>query len=372
MSEKLRFSVEESVWFERGQEVSDLLALSLDPDITIQEHSQHVSIKGALELSGDYRKAEHTNELDERNFEAFSTRAIRTIDHVSVRDDGTCSLKHRFPIDITVPKNRINDLDDVYITIETFDYELPERGCLKLSADLAISGILNTQRSETLQQTGTPIEPATSITDTNESSIESPVRVAAESMRNETPSEFTEKEEDDVVKERHPEEQRYESGYEEQDLPEVAANGETMGESSPAVEKLEVEVRKSSDLSESDKVKPLYPQVEMKTRAEQDEYTYAVPSHTGPSVNASEEEMVEKVTKQRDENALYLTKFLADDEDDFSRLKMYIIQQGDSLESIAEKYDVQVSQLLRVNKLESEGVSEGQVLYIPVFEKSNV
>jgi len=41
----LRFSLEESVWFQRGQEVAELISISLDPDITIQENDQYVTIK---------------------------------------------------------------------------------------------------------------------------------------------------------------------------------------------------------------------------------------------------------------------------------------------------------------------------------------
>jgi stage VI sporulation protein D len=45
---------------------------------------------------------------------------------------------------------------------------------------------------------------------------------------------------------------------------------------------------------------------------------------------------------------------------------MCIVQKGDTVESLAERYDVSVNNLLRVNQLElNQDVSEGQVLYIP-------
>lgn len=46
---RLQFSVEESICFQKGQEVSELLSISLDPDITVQEVNDYVSIRGSLE-----------------------------------------------------------------------------------------------------------------------------------------------------------------------------------------------------------------------------------------------------------------------------------------------------------------------------------
>ncbi|MCY8455011.1 peptigoglycan-binding protein LysM, partial [Bacillus spizizenii] len=47
---RLQFSVEESICFQKGQEVSELLSISLDPDIRVQEVNDYVSIRGSLEL----------------------------------------------------------------------------------------------------------------------------------------------------------------------------------------------------------------------------------------------------------------------------------------------------------------------------------
>ncbi|MFZ7945582.1 hypothetical protein [Neobacillus sp. 19] len=54
----LRFSLEESLWFRKGQEVEELISISLDPDITIQENDQYVTIRGSLELTGEYKSYE--------------------------------------------------------------------------------------------------------------------------------------------------------------------------------------------------------------------------------------------------------------------------------------------------------------------------
>ena len=55
---------------------------------------------------------------------------------------------HRFPVDITIPSSRIAALDDIEVSIQTFDYSIPERNSLKLQADLIISGIYSETNEE--------------------------------------------------------------------------------------------------------------------------------------------------------------------------------------------------------------------------------
>jgi len=71
------------------------------------------------------------------------------------------------------------------------------------------------------------------------------------------------------------------------------------------------------------------------------------------------------------ENALYLTKMLSDKEGEaYSKLRMCIVQEGESLDVIAKRYSIEVSQLKRMNRLKDETVSDGQILYIPVRQSS--
>jgi stage VI sporulation protein D len=66
------------------------------------------------------------------------------------------------------------------------------------------------------------------------------------------------------------------------------------------------------------------------------------------------------------ENALYLTKMLSEETKPFSKLRMYFIQPGDSLTSVAEKYKLAATSLIRMNRLESDQLKPGDILYIPV------
>ncbi len=420
-NQSLRFSVEETVWFERGQEVSEMVSMSLEPDIVIQEHNQHVSIKGALLLSGEYRAAE--SDGDEGADEA--RRGMRLIDRVQLNEDGTSVLEHRFPIDITVPKTRVEDLNEVYVTIETFDYELPRTGCLQLSADLSISGISTLRpKSEAEAAPEAAREEAEAVRSEQDGGNQSETEMNQEQTEQvpetaQFEEEQTEQAEPSVSREEQagPETQNpvpemtiepeweeagqensggaFESVQEEAALPvrqEMAekdyggagVDDEEAGFSPLSNEREEdygdkvisftAESRKKAEMEpeegQADHLKE--PQIGMKGRQEEEEHYFMA---RGAYEEAVEEPEVEEETapksaksKKRDENALYLTKFLSSEQDDFSRLKMYIVQDGDSLDAIAERYELQAGTLVRVNRLEKDDVHAGQILYIPVAE----
>ncbi len=153
----IRFSVEESVWFKKGQEVSDLIGISLEPEIAVQEHDNYISIRGALVLSGEYRP--QTRDVEDEINSLRDSTIYRTIDEVVENDDGNFAMKHRFPIDITIPTNRIRSLEEVYVLVEAFDYEIPDTGRLELKADLCISGIANERETTLAADKQNTVEP---------------------------------------------------------------------------------------------------------------------------------------------------------------------------------------------------------------------
>ncbi|WP_318508169.1 hypothetical protein [Bacillus sp. T3] len=133
----LRFSLEESVWFQKGQEVAELVSISLDPNITIIENDQYVAIRGSLELTGEYKRIDEDSSGQEDIISA-----PKFVQSVEEREEGICEFLHRFPVDITIPNNRIQSVYDIDVTVDSFDYVVPERSCLKLVAELTISWTL--------------------------------------------------------------------------------------------------------------------------------------------------------------------------------------------------------------------------------------
>ncbi|MCZ0754776.1 stage VI sporulation protein D [Anoxybacillus sp. J5B_2022] len=327
----LRFSLEESIWFKRGQEVGEFLSVSLDPVISVDEYEHYITIRGALELSGEYRMADEDGE--EADLYDFSTR--RFVQRITTREDGVSELFHRFPVDITIPKSRIFSLEEVYVTVESFDYDLGSDGRLSLVADISISGILEEGEAET----------------ESEPSWFEPFEAVARK-----------------------------EWYEQEMLAEASEHVQATAEQSEeGLVEQDIVLNETEWMkrSEDDEQAPVAPAVATDERNENSEPFLAkepeamheneakVSIGTAPKQEA---EPVEENAKPRKENALYLTKLFSKEQgEDFSRVKICIVQQGDSMDKIAKRYDISIQQLLRANHLEHEAeLQEGQLLYIPI------
>ncbi|MFZ3588350.1 stage VI sporulation protein D [Bacillus sp. DJP31] len=337
----IRFSVEESIWFQKGQEVSELLSMSLDPEIIIQEHDQYISVRGGLVLTGEY----HAGGMDDEERLSTLPTGFRTVQDVTTREDGVSVLKHKFPVDITIPKNRIQNLNDVYVTIEMFDYELPQRGNLLLEADLSISGIYEDQEHER--------PAANDLNNTNEEYVEE---------EPETEEVIVPYNQEEVVEEELVQPLMRGSFYEEE-----TEEAEAEQENDPFTPFVVEAKRHTTDEFEEVELvqeEPYVftrqaPQFELKSRIDHAQTTYKKAVHE------------EEKYGNRDENTLSLTKIFAkDDEFETTRLKMCIVQKNESIEMIASKYGVQSQALIRVNHLDREHLAEGQIIYIPVLTGS--
>lgn len=294
----LSFSLKESVWFQKGQEVEQLLSIALDSDIVVQDRDYEIVVKGQLQLTGEYIP----QDSEEASFSLRELSPVRTVDYVHVREDGVNELSHSFPLEISIPRSRVKQADDLYVEIEMFDYELPEQGCLQLLADIAIYGLTDQATAE--EQIEGRVEEQEELLEELEDQYAAPAFV---------------QEEEDVF------------------------------------EPFEFEVRKEPVLEEVEREEPVM-QVELFGRAEE---TKQPP--------ASEEGKEEFAYSSRDENALYLTRlFGRNQEEQFTKLRMYFVQTGDTVESIAERYDTNLQHLARINQLDDLYVSQGQVLYVPV------
>jgi len=144
--QSLQFTINESVWLRDGEKAEEILSMALEPDITIEENPQYVTIKGALRLSGEY-KPTASDDTDE-TVEDYGRPSYRTVDEVTETDVGTVLIEHRFPVDITIPTGRIADIDDLLVTVESFDYHQPDKGCIQLEAEITISGLVDDRNAE--------------------------------------------------------------------------------------------------------------------------------------------------------------------------------------------------------------------------------
>lgn len=343
--QSLQFSINESVWLRDGEEVEEILSMALEPDITIEENTHYVTIKGALRLSGEYKPTESNEE--EGSIEDYGRPSFRTIDEVTETDVGTSLMEHRFPVDITIPSGRIADIDDVYVTVESFDYQLPEKGCIQLEAEITISGLVDEDRQEE--------EPTPEIADVSYD----PSEVTAFASYREPENEETDSDSPQIEMKQRPEEDIEQDVFEnffEDDEEEKFAK-------EPAFRNDTGHYHMENPYDEEPDA--VHPYLHMEPEAVPVDSSYV---NDWEEDNTDEEAHVVH-TRRRNENALYLTKMLTNEEDQFTKVKVCIVQDGDSLETLSERYEVPITTILRRNRLESDSVDEGQVLYIPVTKK---
>ncbi|MCY8640895.1 LysM peptidoglycan-binding domain-containing protein [Bacillus haynesii] len=470
---RLQFSVEESICFQKGQEVSELLSISLDPDITVQEVNDYVSIRGSLELTGEYN-------IDQTREYAELPATSRFVEDVKLKGDGSAELTHCFPVDITIPKDKVNHLNDVFVFIDAFDYQLTDARMLTIQADLAIEGLLNVSgeagkeeprtmpaavqpeeefepafrseqdeekefliqldRAYEEQDEEQPYEEAEE-NDTDEETV--PIYQsflgddteeakpfftaslsAAERTKRETESQKEAaleqpKEEEYELKREEAKEEEYELKREEAKEEEYELKREEAKEEEYELKREEAKeekyelkreaeeepepLQRTYQPHEKPKETPFYgvpplleedqndrePEAfevevtqEKEAIDEEEEagHTIEIPEYSFHEQTEPEEERDEmpaadeqEVSAKENDNALYLTKlFTKQGEEEFTRMRMCIVQQNDTIDLLCERYDINVQQLIRMNSLSlDEELKEGQILYIPDYQNSH-
>ncbi|MBU8780819.1 LysM peptidoglycan-binding domain-containing protein [Bacillus licheniformis] len=465
---RLQFSVEETICFQKGQEVSELLSISLDPDITVQEVNDYVSIRGSLELTGEYN-------IDQTREYAELPATSRFVEDVKLKGDGSAELTHCFPVDITIPKDKVNHLNDVFVFIDAFDYQLTDARMLTIQADLAIEGLLNVsgeageeeprtmpaavhpeeelepayrspsndedqgEEKEYLIQLDRPYEEQDEEqaeehdtgeetvpiyqsflgNDTEEAkpfftaSLSAAERTKRE-IENQKEASLEQPEEEYKLKrekvEEEPEEYELKREKVEEEPEEYKLKREKVEEEPEEYELKREEAEEEPELSHSSyqpheelKENPFYSvppllkedqndrepeafEVEVTQEAEAiDEeeeagHTIEIPEYSFHEQTEPEEERDEmqaadeqEVSAKENDNALYLTKlFTKQGEEEFTRMRMCIVQQNDTIDLLCERYDINVQQLIRMNSLSlDEELKEGQILYIPDYQNSH-
>ncbi|MED0724545.1 LysM peptidoglycan-binding domain-containing protein [Aneurinibacillus aneurinilyticus] len=145
--------------------------------------------------------------------------------------------------------------------------------------------------------------------------------------------------------------------------------GESVDEASPAEEKEEAKV---SITLKGTKRDPVTVTTSLLSSYAQRETTPNAQQTEAEKMDAREEETEESRENEsneteRKEGALYLTSFMRQEKEEFTRLKMCIAQQDETLDGIAEKYNVTPADIAMANGLHTNAtVAKGQVLYIPV------
>ncbi|OLN23498.1 hypothetical protein BTO30_05940 [Domibacillus antri] len=113
MEDLFLVSIREDVVFPDGEEVEELLSISLDPQVVIEPKMEGTSLTGTIEITGEYSIAEE----EEENIRQF--------------------FRH-IPVQAFIPPNR-QTAEDTDIQIHSFDYDVQKPGRLMLAAELAVA-----------------------------------------------------------------------------------------------------------------------------------------------------------------------------------------------------------------------------------------
>lgn len=345
--EVFRFDLNESLYFEKGQEVGEMTGISLDPDISIQPFNDYVSIRGVIELSGSYQREVSAHEEDESALDFDDYHSKRYVEKVVGLDDDQAEFTHRFPVEISVPAYRVTDLDDITVGIESFDYEIPNQNQLKLNSTIEIHGI----NDETEK--------------TSESEQENELALP---LRNDETFEF------DIKKESEEDTEADEAFYQEH--PPVLSQENEQIEDEQADEAAEDDhssarvwwkSKKSQTLAEffgnDEQESPQY-----ETSVEEGEY--ADNPEDSPELSVYQDETPADSAESPEDVRYLADMFRHDEEEQYTKMRLCIVQDNDTVETIAERYEISALQLLKQNRMTEEGLEGGQLLYIPYKKNS--
>ncbi|MFS0646757.1 stage VI sporulation protein D [Siminovitchia sp. 179-K 8D1 HS] len=386
----IKFSLEESVLFQSGQEVDELISISLDPNISIFEEDDFVFLRGHLGLTGEYKPVESGDEEDRPSDDK--------VNFIQVREgkEGDFVFSHPFPVDITIPKERVSNVDELFVEVESFDYELPENSRLQIEAEVLVYGLYDAQAGDQIMDDGDEAETLPFVdkheeeSHIEEESEESKVEIQlqhADEEAVESVNRNDSKDEDDHHAKRDDSKDGDDHPLEESNslFKPFTAEARSISESDEPSAQLQhhpsfpfpFPVLPEMDIDElAMRAKKFFK--EMEKNAESSSSPVESPgiieetsSHESSSHESSDKEEPESKEKSKKKKGKYHTMSFADffgrkEDEEPAKIKVCLVQQGDSIERLADKYDVSVQQILRANRLDSaHELQEGQVLYIP-------
>ncbi|MGP4041692.1 stage VI sporulation protein D [Gracilibacillus sp. D59] len=316
MQETFTFNIHEAIAFDKDQQIQEMLGIGLEPVISMEEIGNTLSIRGVMELKGEYIKNDTPDESEERLTDATYVERVESL------SDEVNEFFHKFLIDVSIPMERIPSLDDVSIEVDHFDYALDSANEMLIEATLAIHGIDETQVQSEIQE---------------EDTLPAFEENRMEEQQDETEDTFHIKVDEEL--ETSPEEEKV-----------VAINSKRSDQES-------MEVVDSIDEQEPELVRESEEDVVLESEDEE--------------LEEEEEKLHVQAREERtnDDTSYLLNIFAGEESSNYTRLKLYIVQPDDQMQTIAERYEVTPRQIMRTNRLEEEDVSAGQLIYIPIISE---
>ncbi len=372
---------------ELSSEIAVIRNVEVTPEIEMIAEYSSYRIRGALIFTGEYEarkpdESSYPHLLDRSAY--YNKRMVKQINH-------------RIPVDISLPADRIDD-NGVILEITSLDYDLAEPNHLIVTTELELQGVLNEEvKKNAYWDQATQYDYADRDEDTSH-----------QQQYDQFTDEFSEEEERprEFLFEAHPikeEQERDELIYSESETEDRKPNYENFHN---PVEQ-EVNVPQEAIVSEELESRPHTEEIEMEQqeeqqgqeiRIEEDVYKDKIDEEEVPIVRPIEEREPEvkvtisnknrphepdpvKVTEDRTETEQskeekekvsrantvgLLSKFLKNREDTMTQIQVCIVQPGETIAEIAQRYNLLEDEIREMNSLGYTSNLNGKVLKIPV------
>ncbi len=386
----LRFDIYERIQLsEEVAGIAELEEIELLPYIQVISQGDQAALRGHLILTGLYRGEGEEN--------------------------ATERLEHYIPVEITVPLNRVTSLDEIGVEIENFDVDLLSKRSLNITGVLSLRGIesfANDTPSWNAEDFTVVHSPDQQL-DPNESSrpsVEDVAYVNVESLEQTSEKNGSEifvaqddygtevihtpllHTEDELARQKdhsnvwniaskenkehvaaneipvepilndeneHSTLLSFENGLLEEDLSSVVASSEIAQDEEKAELRIALGSKKELPATSQDNVglSSILTSSRLRTLRDQEQ-------------QAQEEQLIAQEINHDhsiNEDVQWKSLFLggSSEKTPFSKVRLCIVQREETLDLIADRYQMSPRELLLYNRLSEQTIEEGQILYIP-------
>ncbi|UUZ84394.1 LysM peptidoglycan-binding domain-containing protein [Paenibacillus sp. P26] len=336
----LRFDIYERVHLSEGVfGIKELEGIELTPHIQVLPQGEQAVLRGNLLLTGTY--------VDEQGREGQT-------------------LEHLIPVEITLPLNRVQRVEDIAVEIENFDVDLLSARSLNITGVLSLNGleVASAPEAPSWQETQEEVVFVHEVAERRAAEPTAPlfaVSGATRDAESEPPAASAAASENP---ERTPEEPGpaavpVSALVEPEPVP-VTVQEESAAPAPVQEEKKELKVAFSG--KKSAEAQPETPVVK----------SFGLSSSLNPSAANQakqdirpEEEAEETEAAQNKVQWKNLLLNAKGEQQEFKRVRLCIVQKEETLETIAKRYEMNPREIALYNRLGDSDVTEGQIVYIP-------
>lgn len=365
--------------------IEEIEEMELVPQVRIMEFGEEIEISGCLCLQGEYKGNQNSGKLDSIDHPAESYEESVQFEPLSFERGPFSPLakqstfEYRIPVKILLPKKKVRDIEDIYAHVLSFDYELKSPYQIDVTATFVISGFKEEEQipSEFAAVAGNDQDPqAVESIEEKLNLMEEKIAEWEAASSNEEP--FVQEETEEVEPKRVEPTDESPAEWEEEEMPipqarqeEPALPDNVILLPHPHVNQVEENqeefVEEKADKDVRVAISEKGTQRDREPISSLSSIFSKIPKKEASS--ATQDDQQEKENKSvsgATTEPIYLTNFMEEKGEKFSKLRMCILQKDETVDVIAERYDLSVEAILRANQSESSQLLPGQILYIPM------